>query len=324
MGLLTTSTRALRPQLNARLLPVPVPTDIGLTQAVLAMKAQRAIGDATPPDLEPFLALQQWLAHAGERRVIVPFAGKLAELVGGRITPDVRIRRDFEQLLSCVQTLAVLHQQHRAPAPGGGIVATVTDYKEACSLLAPSFEAAASAGPTGAIRETVLEIGLSERDVSETDLARRLELTKQAISWRVTRAVREGWLVNDERRSGRPYRLRRGNELPWPKSPLPDWQAVEAPVPDVPEPAATARFFAFAKTLIQEWPAGVTVAEWVAGRAVDWTGRQLDVGALRAQFEALRSAELLHHDPGTDRYVVPAAVQRWLDDPENERFPGRT
>ncbi len=324
-GLLTTSTRALRPQLNARLLPVPVPADIALTRAVLEMKAHRAAGEAAPPDLEPFFALQRWLVRAGECRVIVPFAGKLAELIADRTLPDVRIRRDFEQLLSCVQTLALLHQQHRARAqPGHEIVATVTDYKEACSLLAPSFEAAASEGPTGAIRETVLAIGPHEWDVSETELARRLELTKQAISWRVTRAIREGWLVNDEQRSGRPYRLRRGNALPWPKSPLPDWQSVEEPVPDVPEPGGTPRFAEFASTVLRECSAGVTVAEWVAGRTVDWTGRQLDVAALRARFEALRSAGLLDHDPGTDRYVVPAAVQRWLDDPENEPFPGRT
>ena len=320
-GLLTTSTRSLRPQLNARLLPVPVPSDISHTRTVLLTKAQRAAGNTASPDLEPFLALQRWLARGGEHRVIVPFAAKLAELVGDRTVSDVRIRRDFDQLLSCVKALAVLHQRQRGQASGGEIVATMTDYDLARLLLAPSFEAAAAEGPTAAIRETVLAIGERETDVSETELARRLELTKQAISWRTTRAVNAGWLVNDEQRSGKPYRLRRGTPLPWPASPLPDWREVEPPVREIPEPGMTARLYWFAASLVKDWPDGVTIAEWVAGRAVDWTGRPLDVGALRARFEALWKAGLLDHDAQTDRYLVPAAVWQKLIDVAKQAPP---
>jgi len=320
-GLLTTSTRPLRPQLNARLLPVPVAGDEDLTRTVLLTKAQRAAGEKVSPDLAPFVALQRWLAHAGEHRVIMPFATKLAQLIGDRMLPDVRMRRDFEQLLSCVKTLAILHQLQRERASGGDVVATMADYDMARALLSPSFEAAAGAGPTGAIRETVLAIGSREVDVSEVELARRLELTKQAISWRVTRAVTAGWLVNEERRSGKPYRLQRGEPLPWPTSPLPDWREVEPPVPEVPEPGMTARFFGFATTLVEGWPAGVTVAEWVAGRAVDWMGRPLDVGALRARFEGLRKAGLLDHDTQTDRYVVRSAVWQRLTHLAKQALP---
>jgi len=313
-GLLTTSTRPLRPQLNARLLPVPVPSDVGLTRTVLLTKARRAAGDMTLPDREPFLGLQRWLEHTGKHRVIVPFATKLAELVGDRTLTDVRLRRDFDQLLSCVKTLAVLHQQQRASAPGGEIIATMTDYDLARSLLASSFEAAAAEGPTAAIRDTVLAIGPRETDVRETELARRLELTKQAISWRVTRAVTAGWLANDEQRSGKPYRLRRGEPLPRQASPLPEWREVEPPVPEIPDARMTARFYGFATTLVEDWPTGVTVAEWVGGRVVDWTKRPVDVAALRARFEALRKAGLLDHDAKTDRYVIPAAVWQRLKD----------
>lgn len=313
-GLLTTSTRPLRPQLSTRLLPVPVPDDAALTRAVLHTKAQHAAGATPRPDVAPFVALQQWLAEGGERRVIIPFAAQLAEVVGGRTVPDVRLRRDFEQLLSCIQAVAVLYQRQRKTAPGGEIIASIRDYAVARQLLEPSFAAAAAEGPTAAIWETVLAIREGEQNVSEIELARRLERTKQAISWRVTRAVAAGWLVNHEPRSGRPYRLTRGNPLPWAASALPDWQAVEPPVPEVPAPALTARLFGFGTTVVQQWPTGVTLDEWVAGRTVDTTGAPFDVAALRAQFEGLRRAGWLDYDRPTDRYVPSAALRQWLAD----------
>ena len=116
-GLLTTSTRALPHQLNTRLLPVPIAADAKTTRAVIRAKAQQAAGEAAPrQDREPFLALQRWLALAGCHRVIVPFAKMLADKMPTPLYP--RMRRDFLQLLSCVQTLAlVIHDNGPRPLP---------------------------------------------------------------------------------------------------------------------------------------------------------------------------------------------------------------
>src|SRR5690349_18810859 len=51
------------------------------------------------------------------------------------------------------------------------------------------------------------------------------------------------------------------------------------------------------------------------GRTVDLAGRPLDAKALRARFEALRSAGLLEHGPKTDRYAPSTAMRQWLEDP---------
>lgn len=115
--MITTSTRPLRPPLTTHLLSVPVAEDIGTTREVLRRKGQQAAG-ATPaaPDVEPFVALQRWLAWAGERRVIIPFADPLADLIPA--TAALRMRRDFDQLVSCVKTIALLRQRQRRRARG--------------------------------------------------------------------------------------------------------------------------------------------------------------------------------------------------------------
>src|SRR5207253_9066889 len=73
-GLITTSTRPLRPPLDTRLLRVPVVGNEEATRAVLLRKGQEVAGE-TPParDLRPFLAFQRWLRAGAEHRVIIPF-----------------------------------------------------------------------------------------------------------------------------------------------------------------------------------------------------------------------------------------------------------
>jgi hypothetical protein len=99
---------------------------------------------------------------------------------------------------------------------GGAIIATLDDYETARDLLLASFEAAATHGVTAVIRETVEAIDPTENDVSEVEFARRLGLSKQAISWRVIKALDKKWLVNAGSPTRRPYRLRRGEPLPLP------------------------------------------------------------------------------------------------------------
>jgi len=295
-GLLTTSTRGLPHQLNTRLLPVPIAADPDTTRAVIRAKAQQAAGAAPPrQDREPFLALQRWLALAGCHPVIVPFAKALADLMPKPL--NVRLRRDFVQLLSGVKTLALLHQRQRQQAPGGEILATIEDYAVVEELFAPSFAAIAEDLCPPMIWDMVDAIGSSERDISETQLAHRLRLTKQAISPRVRRALKEGWLVNDEPRRGLPYRLRRGGLMPGDVLPLPEADAVAYAVSGVPAAVRNAPYLTFAADLAAQRPEGVTVAEW-AGQG------ERDVGVVRQRLDALVAAGLLVHDPASTRYGV--------------------
>src|SRR5437016_1082746 len=195
-GLVTTSTRALRHQLSTRVLRMPMAEDVKTTWEVLEAKGRCAAGNGSaPPDVGPFHALQQWLALVGIHRVIVPFGEELARLMPK--PHDVRVRRDFEKVLSCVKTIALLRQRQRKQTPRGEIVATIDDYASARELLETSFYAVGEEICPPVIRETVEAIERKERRVSERDLAKRLGLPKQTISWRVLRALENGWLVNE-------------------------------------------------------------------------------------------------------------------------------
>jgi hypothetical protein len=111
--------------------------------------------------------------------VIVPFARVLSELVPAKA---VRMRRDFRQLLTCIQALALLYQCQRPRTHDGAIIASVEDYRQARALLAPIFEVVASEGLTPAIRQTVAAVNPGE-EVSSAALAQRLGLAKSTIAY---------------------------------------------------------------------------------------------------------------------------------------------
>ena len=223
-GLITTSTRSLGPQMGTRVLEVHLPDDPGQTKEILRAQARRAQApeELDAVDVEPFLELQRWLTEEGERRVSIPFAGHLAEEVP---THGVRMRRDFQQLLTCIQAIALLYQCQRNRDASGAIIATIEDYEQARRLLAPVFDAVCAEGLTLAIRETVEAVRAGE-STSESDLAKRLSRSKSTTSYRVKRAVDGGWLVNEEWRQGHPARLVRGVPLPDAATSLPSVERI--------------------------------------------------------------------------------------------------
>ena len=136
-ALVTTSTRSLGEQMGTRVLEIPVPDDARQTREVLKAHARSVRpGNGVAVNLAPFLALQRYLALGGETRVAVPYSDVLADLVPATA---VRWRRDFRQLLTCVQCIALLHQCQRQRTPEGWVVATLDDYAAARTLLSPVF-----------------------------------------------------------------------------------------------------------------------------------------------------------------------------------------
>src|SRR5262249_26112360 len=148
--------------------------------------ARRAAGKAPkPPDLAPYHALQRYLAAQGELRVIVPYADVLAELVP---VQAVRMRRDFDQLLTCIKTIALLYQEQHGRTADGEIVAAIDDYAHACKLLGPIFDTIIAEGATPAIRTLVAAVKPDE-EIGVSALARRLNVSKSTVSYHVRRAV---------------------------------------------------------------------------------------------------------------------------------------
>jgi hypothetical protein len=142
------------------------------------------------------------LELAGERRVVIPYAHVLADLIPAN---DVRMHRDFPQLLTVIQTLAVLHQRRRERDCQGRIIATIADYAQARWLLEEIFTVTVHEGLTPVVRQTVeavrrLSSGVSP--VTERQLVDDLGLAKSTINDRVRRALQGGWLINRTAQKG--------------------------------------------------------------------------------------------------------------------------
>ncbi len=219
-GMITTGVRALDVQMATRLLSCSLPDSPGQTREVLRAQAKAAQGQTAilpQAEIEKFHSYQRWLA-AKNSRVLIPFAQILAEMLPAKA---VRERRDFPQLLTVVRTLALMAQHNRPLAEDGSIVAMLDDYSRARRIMAPLFDSVAADGITPAIRETVALVKEGE-EVSNTELARRLGLARSTISYRVSGAIRGGWLKNSESRRGYQACLSRGEPLPEEKSALPE------------------------------------------------------------------------------------------------------
>ncbi|MBI4337354.1 MAG: hypothetical protein HY683_05950 [Chloroflexi bacterium] len=220
-GLVTTSVKPLGEQASTRMLTVAISDSPEQTRRILHAQADRR-NEALPlPEHGPWVALQRWLELAGERRTVVPFAHALADAVPARA---VRVRRDFAQLLTVVQALALLSQRQRGRDPEERVVATLEDYAQARWLLEEVFATAVSEGVTPAVRETVGVVGRlsgTGGPVTEQALAQELGLAKSSVQYRVRRALQGGWLVNQATQRGAPTQLVLGTPLPG-GNPLPE------------------------------------------------------------------------------------------------------
>ncbi|MPZ51028.1 MAG: hypothetical protein GEU75_17290 [Dehalococcoidia bacterium] len=236
-GLITTSTKHLGEQMSTRMLTCSVPDTSDQTRAVLLAHAASVNGEQHVPDLSAFIAHQRWLEIAGGHEVVIPFAQQLAHAVPAGL---VRMRRDFRQLLTVIQTHAMLHQLHRQRDSSGRIIAEMEDYRVARDLLLDVFTASASGGVTQTVRDTVAAVTSLTKSASNTTakaVGDLLGLQKETAWYRVKRALSLGYLLNEETRKGHPAKLVLGDPLPEDRPALP---TVEELMPVCADPYETA------------------------------------------------------------------------------------
>jgi hypothetical protein len=216
-GLLVTTTRnQLDLELETRLFSIPIDDSPHQTAAIMQARALKAAGGATrqAPDLVPWHALQEWLEHA-EHRVIIPYAHALAKTIP---PVAVRLRRDFEALLTLVQAHAMLHQASRHLDPEGRTVAEPDDYAAVYELVYDLVAEGVEATVPRSVRETVEAVkllgGRQLDGVSLPALAAELGLDKSTASRRATAAIELCYLRNDEARLGRPARYAPDQPMP--------------------------------------------------------------------------------------------------------------
>lgn len=212
-GLITTSVDELPTQLRTRVLEVVLEPDADEIAAVideLGLQAEGKSGAASHDNRVVFVELQKWIAGWGSHKVVVPFARILGTFLPTR---DPAIQRSYRLLLSCIKTLALLHQRQRVKNSEGQIIATLSDYKLVKPLLDSVFQVAAEDGVTSTLRATVEAIP-PKFEISLTDLAKKLGKAKSSVHEQVQKAIRLGYVANRQDVHGYPARLGRKDPLP--------------------------------------------------------------------------------------------------------------
>lgn len=211
-GVILTTTRVrLDPDLETRLISIPVTDSAAQTKAVMYALAEES-GEAEVGG--EWLALQRQLAD-NTQGVTIPYARALAEAIPPAAT---RLRRDFGVVLGLIKAHALLHRATRERNSEGLIIATVHDYAVVRELVADLISEGVGRTVSPETRETVQAVerlSLNSKDgVRQTELAGQLQLDKGTISRRVRKALDGGYLRNLEEHRGRPHRLVTGDPLP--------------------------------------------------------------------------------------------------------------
>jgi hypothetical protein len=228
--LLTTTAVALHPENETRLLSLTVRDTPGQTRNVLRAIARE---DQSELDLDPWHALQQWLA-AGAHEVSIPFSEQLAEMVP---PIGVRLRRDFTMLLTLIRAHALLHQATRPGDHDGRTVATIEDYAAVRALVEEQLAEGIQATVSPTVREAVDAVArLVETRPEGVPLAVLCAelggIDKSSASRRAKGALHGGYLKNLETQRGRPARYVLGDPLPVEVQLLPAPEALAAAADD--------------------------------------------------------------------------------------------
>ena len=154
-------------------------------------------------DMEQWHELQRWLgSDSATRRVTIPYAKKLAELVP---PVAVRMRRDFGSILSLVRTHAMLHQATRQRDEYGRIIATLDDYTVVRDLVAEAVGQGIGTTVSNTLRETVEavhEVGGLLKGASAGAIAKHLGIDKSNAGRRLKVASDGDYIENQEQRRG--------------------------------------------------------------------------------------------------------------------------
>lgn len=210
--LLTTSTRRLPNQLDTRVFTLEIGDHPGQIRAALKTQADLEVngGGAGPdPGLVAFQELLQELVPIG---VHVPFAAILADGIEVAAV-KTRILRDYARIISLIKSVAVIRMFHRQRNERGEIIATPEDYATVYSLIGDLYRATVSGFSKG-VSDVVRAVAKIGGQVSMVDIETHLGLSKATVSRRVNQALRNHWLINEEDKKNKPYKLTIGEPLP--------------------------------------------------------------------------------------------------------------
>jgi hypothetical protein len=211
--LVTTTKNKLHPENETRMLSLEIDDSETQTKNVLGKIAQvEGLNHSTAQvDHKPWQDFQRWLER-GERRVVVPFAAVMVELIP---PAAVRLRRDIGQVIRAIKAHALLHREQRARDDAGQIVADIGgDYEPVRKLMNAIIAEGSGVAVNAAMTETIDAVVKATANLNEAeganahDIARFLKLDKSAARRRLLAARDEGFVVNLEQRRGMPGKYR--------------------------------------------------------------------------------------------------------------------
>jgi hypothetical protein len=233
--ILTTTRLRLHAENETRMLALTVSDDPDLTRQIMKAIAKQDEEEDDKQLPEAWHALQTWLEHGAERRVVDEhgFLLTLAELVP---VVAVRLRRDFSLVRSLVFAHAILHQARRDRDERGRVVATLEDYAVVRGLIAAIVSEGIGATVPDDVRETVdaVKSAMEKAHNPEGDpMVRRVQvqvelpgLDDRALRRRLAKAVDGGFIVNKNPGRGKTAMYAIGDPVPDDVDVLPDVDAL--------------------------------------------------------------------------------------------------
>lgn len=215
--LITTSTRSLGDQLMTRFFTLELGDSKEQIGAALETQAGLETRGVPCPDAD-LVAFQAYLQLKAPVKVTVPYVMELAAGMS-KMACAPRILRDFARLMSLIKAVALIRQHERQLDTKGRIVADPTDYETVRELVNDMY-VDSSTGATSDIRrlvEAVTSLDTERIDgerITNTTLAKHLNVGVKQAERRAKRARKLGWLVNQEQRKYHPADYAPGEPMP--------------------------------------------------------------------------------------------------------------
>ncbi|MEP2943137.1 MAG: hypothetical protein ABJO72_05010 [Hyphomicrobiales bacterium] len=213
--IMTTTNNALHPEDESRILSVNItesPEQIKMALLSKILKGGKAKKEMDVTRWHKLIAFNR----VGPTKVQIPYLKEMIEYLP--LSHD-RIKRDLNQVISLIETHALMHCYVRDWVDNETVLASREDYNTVYRLIHQALAEGLQESVSASVRELVEAVTkLSSNPhigVSQTELAKHLERDQYAVSRTARDATRLGYLKNNNPGQGRKAELVLGDmELP--------------------------------------------------------------------------------------------------------------